>query len=61
MGSQPHPCENLRERTPRLSICDAYVNQQGSVGGTPRQIARNYGAHAEMGAMFADEPAYFAQ
>ena len=45
----------------RLSIWDNYVNKRGGVGGTPRDIAQNYGVQVAVCAMFADEPAYFAQ
>jgi hypothetical protein len=59
-GPSPIRAKTYAKGPLRLSICDDYVNESGGVGRALRDIAQNHGAHAAVGAMFADEPAYFA-
>ena len=61
LGSQPHPCENLRYGTLRSSIWEGYIRKRGNLGGMSQDIAQNYGVQLAVGAMFAAEPPYCAQ
>jgi hypothetical protein len=60
-GPSPIYAESYGKEPLRLSIWDDHVNKWGGDGGTPRDIAQNYGAHLAVCAMFANEPSYFAQ
>ena len=60
-GPSPIRAKTYAKEPLRLSICDDYVNKTGRVGGTPRDIAQNYGVQLAVCAMFANEPAYFSQ
>jgi hypothetical protein len=60
-GSSPKSAKTYAKEPQRLSIWDNYDNKKGGVSRTARDIARNYGAHVAVCAMFANELAYFAQ
>jgi hypothetical protein len=60
-GPSPIRAETYGKEPLRPSTWESCATKRSRVGEMPRDIAQNHGVHAELGAMFADEPAYFAQ
>ena len=60
-GPSPIRAKTYGKEPLQPSIWANYIDKKGGVGGTPRDIAQNYGVQLAVGAMFAAEPPYCAQ
>jgi hypothetical protein len=60
-GSRPIRAKTYGKDSLRPSIWGGYASEGGDLGLRPGDIAQNHGVQLAVGAMFADEPAYFAQ
>jgi hypothetical protein len=60
-GPSPKSAKTYGKDPLRTSIWEAQEPKGAQSGVVPRHIAHNFGAHVAVGAMFAEEQAYFAQ
>ena len=60
-GPSPIRAKTYGKAPLQPSIWANYIDKKGGVGGTPRDIAQNYGVQLAVGAMFANELTYCAQ